>query len=83
MPTCTSGITGTTIPLVGSGSLVSTQEPNLGAITLALATGVYAMAQALNLSGPIAVVVAGQILGLRLASRRPSTPPSTLVASKP
>ena len=32
-------ITGTTIPLVGSGSLVSTQEPNLGAITLAFATG--------------------------------------------
>jgi CPA1 family monovalent cation:H+ antiporter len=32
-------------------------------ITLALATGVYAGAQALNLSGPIAVVVAGLMLG--------------------
>lgn len=32
-------------------------------ITLALATGVYALAQALNLSGPIAVVVAGLMLG--------------------
>jgi len=34
-------------------------------ITLALATGVYAAAQALNLSGPIAVVVAGLMLGRR------------------
>ena len=32
-------VTGTTIPVVGSGSLVSTVEPNLGAITLAFATG--------------------------------------------
>ena len=32
-------------------------------ITLALATGVYALAQALDLSGPIAVVVAGLMLG--------------------
>lgn len=32
-------------------------------ITLALATGVYAGAQALDLSGPIAVVVAGLMLG--------------------
>jgi hypothetical protein len=32
-------VTGTTIPLVGSGSLVSTQEPNLGGVTLAFATG--------------------------------------------
>jgi CPA1 family monovalent cation:H+ antiporter len=32
-------------------------------ITLALATGVYALAQALSLSGPIAVVVAGLMLG--------------------
>ncbi|QUD89513.1 cation:proton antiporter [Phenylobacterium montanum] len=32
-------------------------------ITLALATGVYAIAQALDLSGPIAVVVAGLMLG--------------------
>lgn len=32
-------VTGTTIPLVGSGSLVATQEPRLGAITLAFATG--------------------------------------------
>ena len=32
-------------------------------ITLALATGAYALAQALNLSGPIAVVVAGLMLG--------------------
>jgi len=32
-------------------------------ITLALATGVYALSQALNLSGPIAVVVAGLMLG--------------------
>jgi len=34
-------------------------------ITLALATGVYALAQALNLSGPIAVVVAGLMCGRR------------------
>ena len=32
-------ITGSAIPVVGSGSLVSTQVPNLGAITLAFATG--------------------------------------------
>jgi hypothetical protein len=32
-------VTGTRIPVVGSGSLVSTQVPNLGAITLAFATG--------------------------------------------
>ncbi len=32
-------------------------------ITLALATGVYALAQALNLSGPIAAVAAGLMLG--------------------
>lgn len=32
-------------------------------ITLALATGVYALAQALNLSGPIAAVCAGLMLG--------------------
>jgi CPA1 family monovalent cation:H+ antiporter len=32
-------------------------------ITLALATGVYALAQALGVSGPIAVVVAGLMLG--------------------
>jgi len=32
-------ITGTRIPVVGSGSLVSTQVPNLGAITLAFASG--------------------------------------------
>jgi CPA1 family monovalent cation:H+ antiporter len=32
-------------------------------ITVALATGVYAAAQALNVSGPIAVVVAGLMLG--------------------
>jgi CPA1 family monovalent cation:H+ antiporter len=32
-------------------------------ITLALATGVYALAQALHLSGPIGVVVAGLMLG--------------------
>jgi CPA1 family monovalent cation:H+ antiporter len=32
-------------------------------ITLALATGVYALAQALDISGPIAVVVAGLMLG--------------------
>jgi len=32
-------ITGTRIPVVGSGSLVATQVPNLGAITLAFATG--------------------------------------------
>jgi CPA1 family monovalent cation:H+ antiporter len=32
-------------------------------ITLALATGVYAVAQALDLSGPFAVVVAGLMLG--------------------
>ena len=36
-------------------------------ITLALATGVYALAQALDLSGPIAVVVAGLMLGRRSA----------------
>ena len=32
-------------------------------ITLALATGVYTLAQALDLSGPIAVVTAGLMLG--------------------
>lgn len=32
-------VTGSPIPVVGSGSLVSTAEPNLGAITLAFATG--------------------------------------------
>lgn len=32
-------VTGTRIPVVGSGSLVSTQVPNLGAITLAFASG--------------------------------------------
>ncbi|SDF45092.1 carbohydrate-binding protein [Dyella sp. 333MFSha] len=32
-------VTGTRIPVVGSGSLVSTQVPNIGAITLAFATG--------------------------------------------
>lgn len=32
-------VTGTRIPVVGAGSLVSTQVPNLGAITLAFATG--------------------------------------------
>jgi chitinase len=32
-------VTGTAIPVVGSGSLVSTAEPNLGAITLAFASG--------------------------------------------
>jgi hypothetical protein len=32
-------VTGTAIPVVGSGSLVSTVEPKLGAITLAFATG--------------------------------------------
>ena len=32
-------VTGTAIPVVGSGSLVSTVEPNLGAITLAFASG--------------------------------------------
>jgi hypothetical protein len=32
-------VTGTRLPVVGSGSLVSTQVPNLGAITLAFATG--------------------------------------------
>lgn len=32
-------VTGTAIPIVGSGSLVSTQEPHLGALTLAFATG--------------------------------------------
>ncbi len=36
-------------------------------ITLALATGVYAGAQALSLSGPIAVVVAGLMLGRHTA----------------
>lgn len=34
-----SSVTGTRLPVVGSGSLVSTQVPNLGAITLAFATG--------------------------------------------
>jgi CPA1 family monovalent cation:H+ antiporter len=34
-------------------------------ITLALATGAYALAQALNISGPIAVVVAGLMCGRR------------------
>lgn len=67
----------------------------LGAGRAGLLTGVAPVAAAITgilLGGPvprpqvwagIAVVVAGQILGLRLASRRPSTPPSTLVASKP
>ena len=32
-------VTGTAIPVVGSGSLVATQEPHLGGITLAFATG--------------------------------------------
>jgi chitinase len=32
-------VTGTRLPVVGSGSLVSTQVPNLGAITLAFASG--------------------------------------------
>jgi hypothetical protein len=32
-------VTGTTLPFVGSGSFYSTVEPNLGAITLAFATG--------------------------------------------
>jgi len=32
-------VTGSTIPVVGSGSLVATAEPKLGAITLAFATG--------------------------------------------
>lgn len=32
-------VTGSRIPVVGSGSLVSTQVPNMGAITLAFATG--------------------------------------------
>ena len=32
-------VTGTLLPVVGSGSLVSTVEPKLGAITLAFATG--------------------------------------------
>ena len=36
-------------------------------ITLALATGVYALAQALHLSGPIGVVVAGLMLGRHTA----------------
>jgi CPA1 family monovalent cation:H+ antiporter len=36
-------------------------------ITLALATGVYALAQALGLSGPIGVVVAGLMLGRHTA----------------
>ncbi len=36
-------------------------------ITLALATGAYALAQALDLSGPIAVVVAGLMLGQHAA----------------
>jgi CPA1 family monovalent cation:H+ antiporter len=36
-------------------------------ITLALATGVYALAQAFGVSGPIAVVVAGLLLGHREA----------------
>ncbi|UPG92511.1 carbohydrate-binding protein [Luteibacter aegosomatissinici] len=34
-----SSVTGTRLPVVGSGSLVSTQVPNLGAITLAFASG--------------------------------------------
>ena len=37
--TMRTAITGTPIPIVGTGSLVSTQVPNLGAITLAFATG--------------------------------------------
>lgn len=41
-------------------------------ITLALATGVYAVAQALGLSGPIAVVVAGLMLGRHAAGDRMS-----------
>jgi hypothetical protein len=32
-------VTGTTLPLVGSGSFFSTAEPNLGAISLSFATG--------------------------------------------
>jgi CPA1 family monovalent cation:H+ antiporter len=36
-------------------------------ITLALATGVYALAQAIGVSGPIAVVVAGLMLGQHAA----------------
>lgn len=32
-------VTGSPIPVVGSGSLVATREPNLGAITLAFASG--------------------------------------------
>jgi chitinase len=32
-------VTGSTIPIVGSGSLVSSHVPNMGAITLAFATG--------------------------------------------
>ena len=67
----------------------------LGAGRAGLLTGVAPVAAAITgvlLGGPvpqpqvwagIAVVVAGQILGLRLASRRPPTPSSTLVASKP
>jgi hypothetical protein len=35
----TTKVTGTAIPVVGSGSLVSTALPNLGAITLAFASG--------------------------------------------
>lgn len=38
-------------------------------LSLALATGTYAVAQALGTSGPIAVVVAGLVLGSRGASR--------------
>ncbi|HEY4089912.1 MAG TPA: carbohydrate-binding protein [Luteibacter sp.] len=34
-----SSVTGTRLPVVGAGSLVSTQVPNLGAITLAFASG--------------------------------------------
>jgi monovalent cation:H+ antiporter, CPA1 family len=38
-------------------------------LTLALATGAYALAQSLHLSGPIAVVVAGLLIGGAAASR--------------
>jgi drug/metabolite transporter (DMT)-like permease len=67
----------------------------LGAGRAGLLTGVAPVAAAITgvlLGGPvprpqvwagIAVVVAGQILGLRWASRRPPTPQGTLVASKP
>ncbi|GLQ46634.1 chitinase [Dyella lipolytica] len=37
--TMQTAVTGTTLPFVGSGSFYSTAEPNLGAITLAFATG--------------------------------------------